>query len=300
MAKKLYWSKCLENEWDTLRAVCKKLQLDEKQGTKYICDKALILPQTNYQTVVQTSLTMLLSYDVYGKVLHLYFMDKELRDFFSSVELIDYEDLKAYIIEHGNFYPIIDYNGIEQPAIIDFPFCIHIPYEKHGYAFNCQLVNGRFHLVAEKDFGIMLNEKQYNFLKEKQEKANGKALKELKLYKLAFNTIAYINCFKEYVKDGPPDLNINYQNKTNTRIIEISKELHEDIKDFLKNPSIRSPHFRRGHIMYLKSERYTNKRGELVWRKTCMVKGKAKTVYTNEKLLQDKEWTGGDVFDDFC
>lgn len=295
MAKKIRRSKCLVAEWETLRTVCKKMHWTENQGLEYIEKQTIFSPHNDYNNVLQTNLSLLLYNDVTGRTLHLYFMDKQLRDFLCSCELMDYSDLKTYIKENGNFYPVSDWSGEHQSEIIDFPFCIHIPYEKYGYSFNCQIINGSFNLVAERENALMLTEEQFNhLLKMPVEQIRDDQKKAMKFYRLAFNTLAYINCFKEYVKDGAPNIpfekDVNSR-RTNAKSVETSTELHEEIEDFLKNQSIRAPYIKRGHFMYLKDERYVNKRGELVWRKPCMIKGKAKTVYTNQELLNSKEYT---------
>ncbi len=290
MGKKIRWSKGLASEYEKLREVCKKLRLTEEQGVEHMGVKILSVPQNSYDIVLETNRIMLLSYDVARQTLHLYFMEKRLRDFLCSTELMDYDDLKKYIIGSGNFYPVSDWDTRKPVQVFDFPFCIHIPYEKHGYSFNCQIINGAFNLVAIKEGGVMLTEQQYKALiKIPEEDLSDKRKGFIKLYRLAFNTIAYINCFKDYVKDGVPDLEKEFVSFSNRKIVEISQELHEEIEECLKNPSIRAPHIKSGHFMYLKDERYTNKRWELVWRKPCMVKGRAKTVYTNEELLDSRD-----------
>ena len=291
------WSKCLDQEWSTLRSVCKQMHYTEKEGLRLLEERSLNRPQILYDIVLDTFRTMLLSYDVNGETLHLYFMDKELRDFLCSYELIDFDELKSYVLENGHFYPVKSYGRKEPSQINDFPFCIHIPYEKHGYTFNCQIINNKFNLVAIHKQGFMLQDYQYKeLLKIPVEKLQPEYKDYIKEYRLAFNTIAYINYFRDCVKDGAPDVVVDNISRNENKItIETSKEIHEEIVNILKTPSIRSPHFKRRHLMYLKDERYTNKRGQLVWRNACMIKGKAKTVYTNEELLQRKETIGNNI-----
>jgi len=300
MSKKIWWSKCLDEEWKILRELCNENNCSKDECFEIIESKfesdmnlASIIHSTTKkkEAMYNMFINMLLNYDVHGQILHLYFMDKELRDFLSSCELMDFEDLKSYIVDNGNFYPVADWNGTNKSQIIDFPFCIHVPYEKHGYTFNCQIIKNQFNLVAKHANGCMLRENEYKaLLNIPTEKRSEFQNEKIKLYRLAFNTIAYINCFKDYVKDGVPDVSIDKSErklKQNGKIIEISKELHEEIEFCRKNPVI-PPHIRRGHFMYLKDKRYTNKRGELVWRNPCMVKGKAKTVFTHENIKNCK------------
>ena len=45
-----------------------------------------------------------------------------------------------------------------------------------------------------------------------------------------------------------------------------------------------SPHFRKGYYKLLSSDFYTNKKGQIIFVSETMVNGKAKTIYTTEKI----------------
>lgn len=286
MAKKIRWSNCLLDEWKRVRKICKMTGYSEEQAVIYINKKDLLLPQNSYDNVLKTNLSMLLYYDFTKKTLHLYFMDKELRDFLQENVLMNYDDLKSYIKENGNFYPVNYFNYSKDAQVFDYPVCIHIPYEKQGYSFNYQIINGEFNLVAENKKHFMIEEYKYKYLSKLKEADLTEVYQEcLRLYRLAFNTLAYIYCFPEYIKDGVPNIGAEIKSDINRKKLETSTELKEVIADSLHNKNIQVPHIVRGHFMYLKDKRYTNKKGEIVWRKAHMAKGNAKTVYTNEKLL---------------
>ena len=50
-----------------------------------------------------------------------------------------------------------------------------------------------------------------------------------------------------------------------------------------------APHFRKGYFKFLKSDFYTHKKGQIVFVCETMVNGKAKTVYTSDKLSKMEE-----------
>lgn len=59
------------------------------------------------------------------------------------------------------------------------------------------------------------------------------------------------------------------------KLVTVSKDMVDDLKNRLL------PHFRRGHFMLLSSERYVNKRFQVVYRKGTFVRGRASEVDTD-------------------
>jgi hypothetical protein len=96
------------------------------------------------------------------------------------------------------------------------------------------------------------------------------------MFRLALNTIAYMNCFPNCVIEGVPknlfEKNITKTDKT------ITLHIADKIKDVESSPISKIPHFRKGHFRVLQSDYYTNKKGEIIFIAETMVKGKAKTV----------------------
>lgn len=88
---------------------------------------------------------------------------------------------------------------------------------------------------------------------------------------LFLNLCAYMSAFPECVVEGPPLEKTRSSDKIST-IIKISDSLKEVYHEGV------SPHMRRGHFRFLKSEIYTNKRFQAVYVKPTMVKGSATTV----------------------
>lgn len=93
----------------------------------------------------------------------------------------------------------------------------------------------------------------------------------------------YDKCFTGIIVDGVPDdlkHAPRYNPKTARHLVE-----HPDIKG---DGGTVSPHFRTGHFRLLSSERFKNKRGQVVFVSECFVKGHAQTVDSEpaEKLEQ--------------
>lgn len=90
---------------------------------------------------------------------------------------------------------------------------------------------------------------------------------------IALNALIYMDCFKECVIDGVPDIDC----RSDTAKIKKTITLHRDIEEVCRQAQI-TPHMRRGHFRFLQSEKFVNAKGKTVYVKPAMVKGKAKTV----------------------
>jgi len=96
------------------------------------------------------------------------------------------------------------------------------------------------------------------------------------MFRLALNTIAYMNCFPDCVADGvPKDLFEKSVRKTDRNV---TLHLADKIKDIENSPTSKIPHFRKGHFRSLQSDYFANKKGQIIFVAETMVKGKAKTV----------------------
>lgn len=94
--------------------------------------------------------------------------------------------------------------------------------------------------------------------------------------KLVVGLGMYISCFPEQLRSGvPEDLKHapRYRGK-NTKTVGVSEKIVT--RD---GPT---PHYRTGHFRLLSSERYTKKRGQIVFVHGCFVKGQAETVLAIE------------------
>lgn len=85
----------------------------------------------------------------------------------------------------------------------------------------------------------------------------------------------YMSCFPEQVRDGiPADAKRAEYAAGHAKTIGVSETVvcREGV----------TPHYRSGHFRLLVSERYVNKRGQVVFIHGCFVKGQAKTVLSPE------------------
>jgi hypothetical protein len=96
---------------------------------------------------------------------------------------------------------------------------------------------------------------------------------DVEVWNLVLNLLLYMDCFKECVIDGVPDIICKGDEAKRKKTIT----LHKDIEEVSRQAQI-TPHMRRGHFRFLQSDRYVNAKGKTVFVKPTMVKGKAKTV----------------------
>ena len=215
--------------------------------------------------------------DATKKMLHLYFVDKSLKEFLENVPLADLDGISKYIDENG----LITDQGILQLKY--FPFGIHIPYENKYKAFAFGLMNNQFNQMvlswAVENGGAWCSELNYKELLEKDTK---EAKEITKIFRLAINTIAYMEAFPECVKEGVPEF-VNEPTEDNSITLEIAEKVLEPIQQS-ESGKIISPHFRKGYYKRLSSDFYKNKKGQIIFVSETMVNGKAKTVYTTERI----------------
>jgi len=92
-------------------------------------------------------------------------------------------------------------------------------------------------------------------------------------YQLIFGMGLYTACFPHAVRDGlPEDIRFPQHHKKDKKKTLVA------VPEVQVERGSPRPHFRVGHFRYLKSDRYTHKRGQWVFVKQTFVKGRAKTV----------------------
>lgn len=97
-------------------------------------------------------------------------------------------------------------------------------------------------------------------------------------WRIILNTFLYMSAFPECVKEGVPNIYLDEdERKVKSKTVSIS----DAMKEAYSHGPI-SPHMRRGHFRFLKSEKYKGKRFQTVYVKPTMVKGHAVTVMENE------------------
>jgi hypothetical protein len=91
-----------------------------------------------------------------------------------------------------------------------------------------------------------------------------------------------MEAFPECIKDGVPEF-IKDSEKDKSFMIDIAEKVIEPVTESTSGKVV-SPHFRRGFYRRLSSDYYKNKKGQIIFVSETMVNGKAKTVYTTEKI----------------
>lgn len=282
MGKKTRYSKPLSEMWDSYNASNKKGDLTPKEFIQRWLYPQIINPFMPDGKPTQRNILIadMFLADTRKEFLHIYFVDKSLRDWLKDLPIKDFDTLMKFIVE----------NGLETKAAItttfgqtfkteiqtmNFDFGIHIPFEnKHrGYAFSF-IVNPQdkklvFVFSQGQDADYFTVDTYKDLLKEKSDYSE----KVLSFFRLAVNTIAYMKAFPECVTDGVPK-NENGEYACN---LDISEKVVESVKNTNSNRMV-APHFRKGFWKVLRSDYFTHKKGQIIFVSETMVNGVAKTV----------------------
>lgn len=123
--------------------------------------------------------------------------------------------------------------------------------------------------------------KSVNFIPGKHEPDIAKLPKELQV---AANILLYMKAFPECLREGvPQNMPKNDRNKTNNNFsLKVAPQIVEKFERS-SDGRVVIPHFRSGAFHYLKSDRYKNKKGQVIWWSPTMVKGRAETLEPAKK-----------------
>ncbi len=221
--------------------------------------------------------------DSKGSFLHIFFLDKYLRDFLETTPLSDFDGIRRYLYENGEDKEVLYLNTKTQDNCVVYSFGLHIPYEKNGYAFSLSLYeNNSMELYfSHGNQNGRLPDKFYaDLIKKKDEKS----VAIYKMFRLAINTIAYMKCFPECVSEGVP--RISYDSDEARSENNLTFQLTEKITDSDINQRSKIPHFRKGHFRVLQSDYFVHKKGQIIYVTETMVKGQAKTVSTSSEIAK--------------
>lgn len=292
MAKKVYYSKPLKYFWQHFYGTQKKLtpHFTEEQIFAVLRQNILAAPMRPLETsdsrqIILSGLEMWRE-DSRGELLHIFFLDKQLRDFLESTNLSDLEGVKKYLFEQGKSRDIIHVSSKSESNLVVYQFALHIPYESDGYAFSLSLEeDGSVQLYFSLgDKGGLMSDEFYG---EVIKKGDEVSIMQSRMFRLAINTIAYMKCFPDCVADGVPKNLLERGESKTPRNFTLA--LSEEIKKG-DNPQVsRIPHFRKGHFRLLQSDYFSNKKGQIIFVAETMVKGKAKTV----AMSKEKEKLSG-------
>ncbi len=92
-----------------------------------------------------------------------------------------------------------------------------------------------------------------------------------------------MKCFPDCVTDGVPKITLDRdERRSSNRNFMVG--MSEKIIESYDQKKSKVPHFRKGFFRLLKSDYFSNKKGQLIYVSETMVKGIAKTVSTSDDL----------------
>jgi len=292
MARKVYYSKPLKHFWENLYGQQKKFTPDftDDQIFEVLRNNILNSPETAYETYASKQLIVsgweMWRVDSKGELLHIFFVDKQLRDFLESTTLSDLEGIKHFLYENGQNRSVFHLYSNKQINHVVYQFALHIPYESEGYAFSLSVEeDGSLELYYSLgEHGGRMSDKFYVDVNKKNDEIS---LTHSKMFRLVINTIAYMSCFPECVDDGVPKNLLERSEDLSAR--NFSLQLSEKVKEHDSSKVSKRPHFRKGHFRHLRSEKFVNKKGQVVFVSETMVKGRAKTISTSPEIDKLKD-----------
>lgn len=284
MARKVYYSKPLKYFWEHLYGTQKKFTPEYTDDQIFLTLKRNLLERPNAPDETQASRQLIISgwemwrTDAKGELLHIFFIDKQLKDFLETTSLSDLGGIKNFLNEKGENKSVFHYYSNEEKNHIIFQFALHIPYEPEGYAFSLSIEeDGSIELYySHGENGGRMSDKFYNEVTRKDDNIS---TTHSNMFRLAINTIAYMSCFPECVDDGVPKNLLERSENLSAR--NFSFHVSDKIKEDKTTKLSKRPHFRKGHFRHLRSDKFVNKKGQVVFISETMVKGKAKTVFTS-------------------
>jgi len=289
MSRKVYYSRPLKYFWQHLYGTQKKFMpsFTDDQMFAFLRQNILAAPLNAFETPESRGLIVsgleLWREDSRGNLLHIFFLDKQLRDFLENTSLADLEGIKKFLYEKGQSHDVLHLYSKEKHKHVIYKFALHLPYEAEGYAFSLSLESdGSVELYFSLgENGGRMSDK---FYVDADKKTDEVSVITSKMFRLAVNTIAYMNCFPDCVADGVPR-NLFERNEDMTAknfTFQSSEKIRES--DGGGSQVSKIPHFRKGHFRVLQSDYFANKKGQIIFVAETMVKGKAKTVSTSHEI----------------
>lgn len=291
MSKKVYYSKPLNYFWKNYYAPYKHNfpHLSDELIFQNLRNNILNFPIKAFDSEESRSLIIsgleMWRDDSIGDLLHIYFLDKNLKTFLEETKLSDLEGIKEYLKINGNNVSIKNlYNDTTSQAIV-YKYSLHLPFDKNGFAFRLSIEeDGSIELYYS--LGEVGGRMSNKFYADVCKKSDELSQLHAKIYRLGINILAYINCFPECVRDGVPQNIFSKSYDINSENITIG--ISEKIKSSEGSGLSKIPHFRKGYFRHLNSDYFVNKKGTLIYISETMVKGKAITVDSSKINILDK------------
>ena len=295
MGKKISYSSPLKVFWKDFYGTQKKItpNLTDEQVFSVLRNNLIKAPLSNGETLESRELLMsgleLWKTDSDGDLLHIFFLETQLRDFLEKTPLSDLDGLRTFLYENGSSKEVIYFRTKAISNCVQYNFGLHIPNETEGYAFSLGIYddNSVELYFSHGNQNGRISDKFYTDVKKKKDI---KSLSLAKYFRLSINTIAYMKCFPECVLDGVPKIVEDIHDVRSERNVNI--KLAEKITDPETFGNSKLPHFRKGYFKMLRSDFYTNKKGQIIFVSETMVKGKAKTVSTSTQIQEFEKHAG--------
>ena len=285
MAKKVTYSIPLRRMWKMYKQWCK---VKKSSDMRSFYHDARLFADSQPDPIVRQSEYLTLNFwrkDFNKEILHVWFEQKELRDFLrDDLPIKDMEGIKQYLKEEGEGRKTAVPGFDQELEWVRYDLALHVPYETDGYVFAFAIMHdGTFSLHYCSDTGVgQLHESQLDEIKKRSDEYSIGIIKD---FTLAVNLLAYMKCFPECVKDGVPDTNNTNTYRYKDRSVQLgtSEKITTTVRGTMR------PHFRKGYIKLLSSPFYTKKRGQLIWVSETSVNAKSKTVEMseNENKVED-------------
>ncbi|OHX65108.1 hypothetical protein [Flammeovirga pacifica] len=293
MAKKIWYSTPLTWYWNEIYKTQKRITpyLSDEDVFRSIKYNMLNVPLQKNESKLNRMLIAggldLWNEDLKGDLLHIFFAEKYLRDYLKDMKISDLESIRDYLYANGKKTEV-EYtwsSELENESCVYYSIGLHVPYEKEALSFNVILYENstiEIFFNSGQNSGIITNIHYQDSLLKEDEKSK----KLCEIFRLAINTITYMKCFPESVKEGVPKITKGKEEirSNNNVIIKPSLKILGDES----TPNAKIPHFRRGYFKVLKSPKFKNKRGQVIYVSETMVRGKAKTLYTSDTLKENE------------
>jgi len=287
MARKVYYGKPLKYFWKHFYGTQKNYtpELTNDQIFTLLRNNIIAAPIGAFETPESRSLIIsgleLWKDDYKGNLIHIFFLDKHLRDFLEKTPLSDLAGIKKYLYENGQSKEVFHTYSKETSESVVYRFALHLPNDADGYAFSLSLESdGSVELYFSRgENGGRMSDKFYLDVNKKSDEVS---LTHSKMFRLAINTISYMKCFPDCVTDGVPK-DLLFERNENKPTSNLTFQVSEKVRENGNLPLSKIPHFRKGHFRVLQSDYFANKKGGVIFVSETMVKGKAKTVSMSQE-----------------
>ena len=145
MAKNIWYSSPLKYYWNEVYGQQKKYtpNLSDEQIFNILRQNLINAPfaegETTEMRTLQLSGLELWKDDSNGEFLHIFFLERQLRDFLEKTPLSDLEGIRKYLYENGENKDVVYVTTKAQIKCVVYSFGLHIPFETDGYAFSLSL-----------------------------------------------------------------------------------------------------------------------------------------------------------------